>query len=701
MSFELYRGAVMANKMNIGMKLMAAFALLLVLTVAVGAVGFGGMNRIIGGFSVSEDVGLIARTMQDALSAQKSFVLTGDEEAAERVGEKITNIIVMASQVRENQSDSEALGQEMVKVQSAADSFQSVFDAYVQSEGIRQEKLIEMKQSSNLALQEIKSVRDAQAQELERIRSNQDQYHLWQYDEELIERFERIEITDRMLLIFTNGRKFEKEFFLSGNEQYLERSRKAIAFVRNLGQSLRERLSAEENIAQLESMDAALARFSDEYSEVVKVYSEQNDLRLQMEQQAQATSAACVKARQVQKAGMHSLVGQARTILIVGVLASLFLGVLLALRISLGIQRPLAKAVEMIHHLKGGRLDCRLNIKRSDEVGRLAETMDAFADSMQNEMIEPLQKLASGDLDFQVKPHGKDDVIRNALLKVKTDLNELLAEMQSIGDGIASGSAQVADSSQSLSQGATEQASSLQEISASLDEMTGQTSRNAENASKANQVSGQSKDSAFQCDQQMQELVSSMEEIRQAGDNISKIIKTIDEIAFQTNLLALNAAVEAARAGQHGKGFAVVAEEVRNLAGRSAKAARETTELIGGTVEKTENGAKLVNSTAEALQGILAQTAQVSTLVEEIALASKEQAEGIGQINQGLSQVDQVTQQNTANAEETAAATEELNGQVEQLRSLLHKFHLQNQRNGDLALSAPDAETSSDQLWIS
>jgi methyl-accepting chemotaxis protein len=175
---------------------------------------------------------------------------------------------------------------------------------------------------------------------------------------------------------------------------------------------------------------------------------------------------------------------------------------------------------------------------------------------------------------------------------------------------------------------------------------------------------------------QMHEMVTSMTEITEASNSISKIIKVIDEIAFQTNLLALNAAVEAARAGKHGKGFAVVAEEVRNLAARSAKAAKETAQLIEGSVEKTSKGGEIADMTAAALEEIVTDVNETALLVEGIAQASSQQAEGIAQVNKGLTQIDQVTQQNTANAEESAAAAEELSSQANELRVMLTRFRL-------------------------
>lgn len=289
-----------------------------------------------------------------------------------------------------------------------------------------------------------------------------------------------------------------------------------------------------------------------------------------------------------------------------------------------------------------------------------------------------LRQAADGNLSVRMSGDYKGQLLelRNHMNDTLGSLDDALRLVAESAGEVRSGSDQINDASQALSQGATEQASALEEISSSMQQVASQTKTNAENASLANNLSNAARTSAEEGSQQMGDMVHAMTAINDSSQQIAKIIKVIDDIAFQTNLLALNAAVEAARAGVHGKGFAVVADEVRNLAGRSAKAARETAELIEKSGDKVSTGLTMAEQTSKSFAGIVGEIVKVTDLVGEIAAASSEQAEGVSQINLGLQQVDQVTQQNTAAAEETASASTELKGQAEVLLNLIQKFSL-------------------------
>ncbi len=263
-----------------------------------------------------------------------------------------------------------------------------------------------------------------------------------------------------------------------------------------------------------------------------------------------------------------------------------------------------------------------------------------------------------------------------------------------MGEGaeqVTSAAGQVSSSSQSLAEGASEQAASIEETSSSMEEMSSMTKRNAENANHADRLTREAGLVVGQAKESMEELIQSMDEISTASEETFRIIKTIDEIAFQTNLLALNAAVEAARAGEAGTGFAVVANEVRNLAMRAADAAKNTSELIEGTVKKVNAGSTLVSTTNEAFMKVADSTGKVANLVSEISQASQEQSNGINQVNIAITEMDKVVQQNAANAEESASASEEMSAQAEQLKEYVDELVMvvTGKRNKSFGISRP------------
>ena len=299
-------------------------------------------------------------------------------------------------------------------------------------------------------------------------------------------------------------------------------------------------------------------------------------------------------------------------------------------------------------------------------------------------LVSVANKISSGDLDVKIEIESKDEIgeLGKSFVIMANNMNEILSKISASSELVASGSSQVSGSSVALSEGATEQASSIQELTASMEEIAAQTRQNAENASEANELALTAQTDAVIGNKQMKEMLNAMEDINESSSSISKIIKVIDDIAFQTNILALNAAVEAARAGQHGKGFAVVAEEVRNLAARSASAAKETTDMIESSIKKVEGGTKIANETAVALNKIVEVVSKAATLVGEIATSSNEQAIAIEQVNQAIEQVSQVVQTNSATSQESAAASEELSRQADILKTMVSKFKLKKALGG-------------------
>jgi methyl-accepting chemotaxis protein len=311
-------------------------------------------------------------------------------------------------------------------------------------------------------------------------------------------------------------------------------------------------------------------------------------------------------------------------------------------------------------------------------VAGINHTLDAMVAPL-DETLQILDRMAGNDYTGTMSTgyQGAFNQLSRAVNGVQGTLNRTLREINLSAEQIAIGSKQVADGSEQVSEGATAQAASVEALSATIAEIAFRTKANAANANDANRMALSAKTMAGQGNGQMQGMLGAMAEIRESAEGISKIIKVIDEIAFQTNILALNAAIEAARAGQFGRGFAVVAEEVRNLAVRSAAAAKETAEMIENSIKKVKDGAGITEAVAAALVQIVDGVSQAAGLVGQIAAASAEQAMGINQVTQGINQVSRVVQANTATAEESAATCRELSGQADGLKRMVNQFRLQ------------------------
>ena len=361
--------------------------------------------------------------------------------------------------------------------------------------------------------------------------------------------------------------------------------------------------------------------------------------------------------------------------------AALIIMIVSALYLSGALTLPIKELEADARRMEQGDFEGVIKYKSKDELGRLAASMmnlKATTKAVIEDTDRALSAVASGNFNVapEVEYPGVYSGIESSIYTITHELSDVIKQIDTASIQVSNGSEQVSSAAQALSQGATEQAAAVEELSATIADISNQINDTAKNAREGMLMAQETGKHVDDCNVQMTELVLAMLDINEKSNQISKIIKTIEDIAFQTNILALNAAVEAARAGAAGKGFAVVADEVRNLAGKSANAAKDTTDLIEQTINAVRNGANLVDTTAVSLGDVVSQVSEVNNKIQLIADATERQATGINQVAIGMDQINSVVQTNSATSEESAAASEELNGQATFMKNLVEKFVL-------------------------
>lgn len=369
------------------------------------------------------------------------------------------------------------------------------------------------------------------------------------------------------------------------------------------------------------------------------------------------------------------------TVILTSVIIAIIITLVLCSILLKSILIPLKEIREVAEAISKGDLKHDINFKGTNEFGQLAESMRSTVKTLSSyigNIDDTLEKLASKDLTTSINVDYIGDFapIKKSLEEITDSLNYTISQMNDSAELVASGASQVANSSQISSQAAEEQASSIEELAVSVSEISHHVTDNATYAVKANELAGEVGSQLLSGNKQMDNMLIAISEINSASDQIAKIIKTIEDIAFQTNILALNAAIEAARAGEAGKGFAVVADEVRDLAGKSADAAKSTTELIKNSILAVENGTKIANGTADTLKTVVEGASQITQMIGNISSSSKQQANSLEQINTAVNQITQTIQTNSAATEECAATSEEMNGQAASMAQLVAEFKL-------------------------
>lgn len=410
-----------------------------------------------------------------------------------------------------------------------------------------------------------------------------------------------------------------------------------------------------DGLEDLQKLDGIFAAVNTANSELVA------DLQTHGEEASQeVVGAATLKSSEVNSRLTWTILGAM-------VLALAVVCFIVAYSINNFINKPMAKTVHLIQELEKGRLGHRLNMNRNDEIGKMANAIDNFTDSLEHEVIGGLQRLANGDLTFDVEVFDQHDQVRGALLTVRNDLEVLIGYIKSASSRVLADSQTISASSNQLSTGASEQSSSAEEAASSIEEMTSLIQQTAKNAVETEKIAMKVSEDAVSGGEAVKDTTAAMKDILEK-------IQIIEEIARQTNLLALNAAIEAARAGEHGKGFAVVAAEVRKLAERSQKAAGEINEMSKKSLEVAEKSAGL-------LEVMVPDIRNTAELVQEITAACREQDAGAELIGRSIQQLDNVIQQNSCAAEEMSATAEEMTGQAEQLQQTVSVFKVNESKH--------------------
>lgn len=381
---------------------------------------------------------------------------------------------------------------------------------------------------------------------------------------------------------------------------------------------------------------------------------------------------------------LSELYGLTKTIAFMSLIAVLLLTVLVAIQIRRIIGRPVKEMSYVATRIAEGDLNQTIRYSSRDELGILADNFNRVTIRLRdyikyiNEISDTLHEIAGGNLAFELKNKytGEFAKIKNSLEEIAVELNVIVGQMNVSSRDVAAGAAQISDGAVQLSQGSTEQAAEVETLAVNIDKVSDSAREIAQGAQEASGISKEVREALIDSNVKMKNTTDVIRRISEKSNAINKIVKTIDDISFQTNLLALNAAVEASRAGAAGKGFAVVAEEVRTLAGRSANAARETTELLGETIAAMEEGVNVANDTADSMLEVSELAEQMYALIGGIADNTKEQAVTAEEISHGINQIASVVQSNVSSAESSAAASEELSGQADTLRELVSRFRL-------------------------
>ncbi len=702
----------MRGRLKIGVKLILSFGLMIALLLLVGSVGFFGLRYVhseVESFASDNRIASFATdTVQNVLSGQRemlSYLLDGDNDKlyetavkenadAKEAFEKIKK--ELGPEDAELHKIAELVGPLLDKTVQDAVEIHRLFDGRKQGDAARRVTGQEVNKGFDAIDAYLKKkaegVKPENAEELAAIKAHQDELFTAKFYRQDI----RLELRNIEIGKTAKARDDAE-------------NRRGIAFG-NMVAPLNRMSDKPIDNEEKKLLDALLTKTVD-WSKAASPFKDESNKIRETQDQWKTTAQECIaQCEAIFSTASQQVLATEKEVdetvqfvvcWIIGVsIFAVVVGIAMMFVLNRSISHKMIFVTDMLGRVVG---DGDFNVvvepallQRQDEIGRLARTTENVLKDYRG-VSELAQALADGDWTREVSLKGDKDLMNINLKNMVEKVNDALLHVASVVEQVASGAREASSASDSLSQGATTSAASLEEITSSMGEVGSQTNTNAGKATEANRLAKSATTSATEGKDMMQKMISSMELITKNAGDVQRVIKVIDDISFQTNLLALNAAVEAARAGVHGKGFAVVAEEVRNLAARCAKAAGETSQMIENNNKQIGQGAEIAMKTSDKLDSIVEQSEKTAGLINDIATASNEQAQGIQQISQGLQQIDSVTQQNTASAEETASVSREMSSSAETLQSLIGQFKLRQAKHGSITPSVATSAVSSPQ----